>query len=217
VGRDLDRLGFSHGRAFNTTDREVLSEIRFHVLVSEFIDTCDSELSTKSIDGAVGLDFVAGKVVISDVSLSGLVYIERLGQLLSLEQKGERVSTIISVMALSDFSGIVSQEIVNDKLKVITSSEESENSSVIVQELFLGSNSTTAEGLLHELFQIICLLGGSGLVSILVESVLRDFTRLGLGLANVIEKLLGVIINTCNSNALSVNSNIQADSEVGGE
>jgi len=51
-------------------------------------------------------------------------------------------------MNFSDLDGIISQEIVPDELKVLARGEESEHFSIIIQELFNLSNSSSTELLL---------------------------------------------------------------------
>ena len=49
------------------------------------------------------------------------------------------------MMNFSNFDCVVSQEVVNDERKVIKASVETEYSTIVVEELFLASNSATAE------------------------------------------------------------------------
>jgi hypothetical protein len=61
-------------------------------------------------------------------------------------------------MTLSNLDGIVSQEIVPHELKVLTEGEESQNLSIVVQELLLGSNSSSSELLLEEFKKFLIFL-----------------------------------------------------------
>lgn len=57
--------------------------------------------------------------------MTWLIYIEALWELLSSEIHRERVSSIIWEVNLIDLDGIVSEEVVPHKLKVLRHSEES--------------------------------------------------------------------------------------------
>jgi hypothetical protein len=61
-------------------------------------------------------------------------------------------------MALTDLDSVISQEVLPDELKIITFCEESQNFSVIVEELFLRWYSSTTEFLLKELKKFWVLL-----------------------------------------------------------
>ena len=61
-------------------------------------------------------------------------------------------------MDLTDLDGIIGQEVLPDELKIITFSEESQNFSVVVEELFLGWNSSSTEFLLEEFKEFWVLL-----------------------------------------------------------
>ena len=61
-------------------------------------------------------------------------------------------------MDLTDLDGVIGQEVLPDELKIIALGEESQHFSVVVQELFLGWNSTSTEFLLEELKEFWVLL-----------------------------------------------------------
>ena len=61
-------------------------------------------------------------------------------------------------MDLTDLNGIISQEVLPDELEVIAFSEESQHFSVVVQELFLGWDSSTTQFLFEELKKFWVLL-----------------------------------------------------------
>ena len=61
-------------------------------------------------------------------------------------------------MALSDLDGVISQEVVEDVLVFSRVGEEYKHFSVVVQELFLGSNSSSTEFLLQELEELLVFL-----------------------------------------------------------
>ena len=61
-------------------------------------------------------------------------------------------------MTLSDLDGVISQEVVEDILVFSGVGEEHKHFSVVVQELFLGSNSSSTEFLLQELEELLVFL-----------------------------------------------------------
>jgi hypothetical protein len=69
---------------------------------------------------------------------------------LSSEINRERVSSIIREVDFSDLNSVIGQEVVPDKLKVFACSKESEDLSVVVQELFLRGNSSSSKFLFEE-------------------------------------------------------------------
>ena len=61
-------------------------------------------------------NLITGQVVVTDEGLSGLIHIESPRQFLSAEVDREGVSTVIGEMHLSDFNGVISQEVMPDEL-----------------------------------------------------------------------------------------------------
>lgn len=92
--------------------------------------------------------------------LSGLVESKIVRELLSTQQKSERVTTIVSKVNFADFDGVVSKVVVDDVGQVVIAGEETQNLLVVVEELFLAFDSATAERLLEELFHFLVLLEG---------------------------------------------------------
>jgi hypothetical protein len=88
-------------------------------------------------------------------------------------------------MAFSDLNGIVSQEIVPHELKVFTDGEESQNFSIVVQELLLRSNSSSPELLFKELEEFFVLLWWNWSL-FLNERVLWAVASFSLCLANIL-------------------------------
>jgi hypothetical protein len=88
-------------------------------------------------------------------------------------------------MTLSNLDGIVSQEIVPHELKVLTEGEESQNLSIVVQELLLGSNSSSSELLFKELEEFFVLLWWNWSL-FLNERVLWAVASFSLCLANIL-------------------------------
>ena len=61
-------------------------------------------------------------------------------------------------MNLSNLDGIISQEVVPHELKILTKGKESQDLSIIVQELLLGCNSSSSELLFKEFKEFLILL-----------------------------------------------------------
>jgi len=61
----------------------------------------------------------------------------------------------------SDLNGIVGKEVVPDELEILGHGEESQHLSIIVQELLLGSNSSSTKLLFKELEEFFVLLWGN--------------------------------------------------------
>jgi hypothetical protein len=86
VGRDLDGLRLSGFRVLDSSYIEELVVLLSVELVSELIDTCDSEDSTKCFNCTLGLNLIAGQVVITDEVLARLIHCKALRKLLSLQE-----------------------------------------------------------------------------------------------------------------------------------
>jgi hypothetical protein len=82
-----------------------------------------------------------------------LCNIEALGESLTFHQKGEIVAAIVRVMHLTNLNGIVSQEVVDDVWEVIEATVETQNTTIVVEELFLALHAATAQRLFHIFFQ----------------------------------------------------------------
>jgi hypothetical protein len=78
---------------------------------------------------------------------------EGLGELLTLHQESEIIATVVRMVYLSDLNGIISKEVVDDEGKVVEAGEESQNTTIIIQELLLALHTATTEGLLHILLE----------------------------------------------------------------
>lgn len=109
-------------------------------LLCERVDTVDNVDATVGIDVGGRGDLVAGQVVVADESLAGLVDVVAVWESRSTEEDSEGVSTIVRVVALTDFEGVVSQVVVDGVWEVVTGGMEAENLAVFVQELLLGLN-----------------------------------------------------------------------------
>ena len=152
------------------------------VLLSVLVHSINLHDVAEGVDAASGVDLVTGKVVISDEGLAGLLNLAGVGKLLSAEEAGERIETIILVVSLTDLNGIVSQVIVDDERTVVGVAVETEHLSVVVQELLLGSNLASSKLLLEILEHEGITLGWDGDLG-LVEGVSRESLGFGTGLS----------------------------------
>ena len=137
MGWHLDHDSWSWHWLLNTADREVPVILFKIVVLSEFIDTSNLKYSSVSGQGFTILDLIASQVAISNKLLPWLVHVERLRQSLPSEVYRERISTIVREMHLPNLDGVISEEVMPLELQITTFSVESENLSIMVQELFL--------------------------------------------------------------------------------
>ena len=135
--RNLERLWVSWLRVLDLAYLEMFLELSLEVTLSEFIDSIDSEYSSKGIDNSAWFDFIASQVIVPNKVLSWLVHSKGLGQLLPSEEEGKGVSAVIGVMHFSNLHGIVSEVIVNHVGHVVTPHKESQHFPIVVQELLL--------------------------------------------------------------------------------
>jgi len=178
VDRDLWGLSFSWaGRVLFSQFKMTLV---FVVVVGlgVGVNSIDSHHVSEHGDGATGEDLVAGEVVISNEGLTGLLNLAGVGKLLSAEEAGEGVETVVLMVSLSDFDGIISQVVVDDKRSVFRRAVETEHLSVVIQELLLGSNFASSELLLEVLEHEGVTLGWDGNLRLL-KGVMR--ASLGFG------------------------------------
>lgn len=182
---NLDNDGISWLNWHDVTHWEVLSISLKEVILGEFVDTLDLETSSISNQVSFAIDLIASQIMITNELLSWLIHIESLWQLLSSKINGEGISSVIWEMAFSDLNGIVSQEIVPHELKVLTDGEKSQNFSIVVQELLLGSNSSSSEFLFEEFKKFLVLLWWNWSL-LLNERVLWAVASFSLGLANIL-------------------------------
>ena len=169
----------------NVTHWEVLSVSLEEIVLGELINTLDLEASSVGNQVSLEINLIAGQVSVSDELLSWLIHVESLWQLLSSEINGERVSAVIWEMAFSDLDGIVSQEVVPHELEVFTDGEESQDLSVVVQELLLRGNSSSSELLLEEFKEFLILLWWDWLLC-LNEGVLWAYLSVALWLSKIL-------------------------------
>lgn len=119
---------------------EIVTVIIHVELLCERVHTVDNVDATVGIDVGGWGDLVAGQVVVADESLAGLVDVVAVWESRSTEEDSEGVSTVVRVVALTDFEGVVSQVVVDGVWEVLAGGKEAENLTIFVQELLLGLN-----------------------------------------------------------------------------
>ena len=119
---------------------EIVTVIVHVELLCERVDTVDNVDATVGIDVGGWGDLVAGQVVVADESLAGLVDVVAVWESRSTEEDSEGISTVVRVVALTDFEGVISQVVVDGVWEVLACGKEAENLTIFVQELLLGLN-----------------------------------------------------------------------------
>lgn len=106
-------------------------------LLSEGIDAIDHVDASVGVDVRGRCDLIAGKIVVTDEVLTWLVYIEAIWQLLTAKKNGEGVTTVVRVVALTNLERVIRQVVVHHIRQVVAGREETENATIVVEELFL--------------------------------------------------------------------------------
>jgi len=116
-------------------------------------------------------------------------------------------------MSFTDFNGVVSQEVLDYERAVVAGAVETEDLSVVVQELFLRCNFTSAEFLLKVLEHECIALGSDGDLRFL-ERIGRAFLSGGALLSAFHEELSRVIITIVNAELTSIDADVAAYGEI---
>lgn len=182
--------------------------------MGEFVNTLNTKAPSISNKILIWANLITGKISISNELLSWLVYSEGFWELLSSQVDGEGVSAVVGEVTFSNLDGIVSKEVMPDELETFRLNEESENLSVEVEELLLGSNLSSSEFLFQELKELLILLNNMWHLG-LSETVRWDIKALALWLVDGFEEFSGVGITVSHSDRSAADSDIEADSEVG--
>jgi len=172
------------------------------------INSIDSHHVSEHADGATGEDLVTGEVVISNEGLTGLLNLAGVGKLLSAEEAGEGVETVVLMVSLSDFDGVISQVVVDYERSVFGRAVETEHLSVVIQELLLRSNFATSELLLKVLEHEGITLGWDGNLRLL-KGVTRASLGFGARLSTFHHELSGVIISIVDTENASIDGNVK--------
>ena len=139
----------------DASDLEWSVKLLLEVLSCEGINTDDGVKSTESIDGLTRADFITSQVVVTDEAESGLVDIGSEGKLLSSRHLGEGIAVVVGVVDLTDLYGIISKVVLENEGKTLWLTEESEDITVVIEELLLTGNFATTECLFRVLFRLV--------------------------------------------------------------
>jgi hypothetical protein len=185
VGRNL-LLDWGAGRRhLDGTQLEELAILAGVVLLGVLVNAGDVEGASEGKNAAIGLNLVAGQVVVSNEGEAGLLHLVAEGHALPPEQEGEAVTSIVGVVHLANLDGVVGEEVVHDEGEVFGVAEEAEHLAVVVEELLLGGYAATAERPFHEFLEVA--VDGAGHLDLaLGEGVRRVGLALGLGLSEVL-------------------------------
>jgi hypothetical protein len=116
-------------------------------------------------------------------------------------------------MYASDFDGVISKEVMPDELFIVTSSEESQNLAVEIEELLLRSNSATTK-LLLEIFEELRILLWRNRLEGVGEAVFRARLSFSLWYSTVDEELSRVSISIIDSDSTAADANVKTNCEV---
>ena len=127
------------------TNPEAASKFGFIKILSEFIDASYLEFASEGINSLIWENLVVSKIIVSHEPKARLTNTEAIRDLPSLKKKSEVVSAVVGVMHFSDFTGIISQVIVNNEGYFIIASVESKDFAVIIKELLFRWDSATSK------------------------------------------------------------------------
>ena len=153
MGGNLAFSGVTGLRIFYLSNREGLAVLLAEVVLRELIDPIDVELTAECLNAVSGLELITGPVVVTNVFQPWLSNVKVFREALSLKKHGKVITPIVVVMDLSHFSGVVSEEVVDDVGQVVKATEEPQNASIVVEELLLAFNTAASERFFHVLFQ----------------------------------------------------------------
>jgi len=145
VRGNLSWNGCTWLRIFNISKNETPSKILFIEILSELINPFNDEVPSKSLNRLSWVYLVICEVLISNIYLTWLVYLEAIGNLPALKKESKVVSTVIRVMDFSYLASVISKVVVNDVRKIIVASVESEHFAVIVEELLFRGDSPATQ------------------------------------------------------------------------
>lgn len=84
------------------------------MVLSNLVHTTNLVITTKCFNWPIGMNLIAGQIVITDKMEPWLVHITLVGKSLSVEKFGESVATIIGMVNLSNLNGVVGHVVVDD-------------------------------------------------------------------------------------------------------
>lgn len=104
----------------NAADGEVSIEVLGKELLGVWVNTEDHVGTSKSVNWLIGVDLVAGQVVVADKVQSWLVNVTLEWKSLSVQKLREGVTTVVRVVNLTDLNSVVGQEVMHDVGQVLT-------------------------------------------------------------------------------------------------
>ena len=119
------------------SEREIVSILLRIEFLSGSVDTFNFEDAAESVNIASWCDLITGQVVVANEGLSWLVHIKAVWKLLSTEEKGESIATIVGVMDLTDLNGVIGQVVVYYERQVAALCKEAKYLAIVIQELLL--------------------------------------------------------------------------------
>ena len=114
MGGNLAFSGVTGLRIFYLSNREGLAVLLAEVVLRELINPIDVELTPECLNAVSGLELITGPVVVTNVFQPWLSNVKVFREALSLKKHGKVITPIVVVMDLSHFSGVVSEEVVDD-------------------------------------------------------------------------------------------------------
>mmetsp|Transcript_27970 Transcript_27970/g.55067 ORF Transcript_27970/g.55067 Transcript_27970/m.55067 type:complete len:506 (-) Transcript_27970:221-1738(-) len=209
-----------------------VSEVFDVVLLCEGVTAADDQLTAVHVASAADFE-VLFRVVLHALfsSPSNLCnvrgnFLEHLGELIPLEQRGEGVTAVVVLSDFENFDGVVSQEVMDDvralftvHLGVSPDTVEAKHLSVVLEELLSGSDIDThlfAQASFHKLFVLVHLLVVSGgLDSMLlgegVQGVGFSFSKIN---TVVFEEGSGEVVAVCQAEDTAVDAEFSGDEEI---
>ncbi len=145
--------------------------------------------------------------------MSWLRHNKLLGELLSFDEKGEWVTTVVRKLDFSDFHCIIGK-IVMDQVGDSTLAVELEDFSIVFEELLLRSNSSSSEFMFHKVLHHSILLRNVFVEGFVLEIIDGGFESLLLWLAEVFIEFSGVNITVVDEYIFAVDINFRSDSQV---
>jgi hypothetical protein len=152
------------------------------VLLSVLVNSINFHNVSKRVDVTSREDLVTGEIVIAYEGLTGLLDLTAVRKLLSTKKAGKRVETIILVVSFSDFNSVVSQVIVDNERTVFRSAVETEDFSIVIQELLLRLDLASTK-LLLEILEHEGVTLGCNRDLFLIKSVFRALLGFGARLS----------------------------------
>jgi len=124
VSGNLWGLGFSWAGRVLFAQFKVTLILLVVVLLGVGIDSVNFHLKSENINVTFREDLITCQVVVSDEGLSRLLDLVVIGELLSAEEAGERIVTVVLMVGLTHFNGIVSEVIVDYERTILSSAVE---------------------------------------------------------------------------------------------